>query len=251
MDDEDEAADIVELAPELVAIAAKRRSDSVPANNASAESSTAPQVTLTIKWIPHPKDEEGEVQTFQFKMRQDEHFAKLFSDLADEAGVLEDKMVVTCNGKRVFAGSTPHSLAVWSAAEFEAYTLHVYDFIQAQKRERALSPNAFEPEVENFASVSHILEESGATDSGLESDGGSQDTFKLTLRSGASQSVTVTVRPSTKCSSIIASFLKKTGRPASVSNKARISVDGESLNPNDPIDVAGLEDGDVVDIVGV
>ncbi len=70
MDDEDEAADIVELAPELVAIAAKRRSDSVPANNASAESSTAPQVILTIKWIPHPKDEEGEVQTFQFKMRQ-------------------------------------------------------------------------------------------------------------------------------------------------------------------------------------
>ncbi len=199
---------------------------------------------------------------------QDEHFAKLFSDLADEAGVLEDKMVVTCNGKRVFAGSTPHSLAVWSAAEFglclfldslfllltrcaEAYTLHVYDFIQAQKRERALSPNAFEPEVENFTSVSHTLEESGATDSGLESDGGSQDTFKLTLRSGASQSVTVTVRPSTKCSSIIASFLKKTGRPASVSNKARISVDGESLNPNEPIDVAGLEDGDVVDIVGV
>lgn len=105
--------------------------------------------------------------------------------------------------------------------------------------------------MESFVSFSHIPEKLGATDSGLESDGGLQDTFKLTLRSGTSQSITVTVKPSTKCSSIVASFLKKTGRPATASKKARISVDGESLSPNDPIDVAGLEDGDVVDIVGL
>jgi len=252
VDEVDELNESVELAPELAAIAAaKQHSGPVTANNATGESSAAPQVTLTIKWMPHPKDDEGEIQIFQINMRQDEPFSNLFSDLADEAGVLEDKLVLTFNGKRVFPASTPHSLGVWSAAEFEAYNLHVYEFIQAQKRERALSPNAFEPDVPSFASVGNDLEEPGAADSGLESDGGSQDTFKLTLRAGASQSVTVTVRQSTKCSSIVASFLKKTGKPTSASKKARISVDGESLNPNDPIEVAGLEDGDVADIVGL
>lgn len=177
-------------------------------------------------------------------------------------------MIVTYNGKRVFETASPHGLGVWSAAEFglrfyrgvlletltlysEAFNTHVYEYIQERKRDRALSPTMFEPEVENTISFSSFPEDSGAADSGMESDGGSQDTFKLTLQSGATQSVTVTVRPSTKCSSIVASFLKKTGRPAAASKKARICVDGESLHPNDPIEVAGLEDGDVVDIIGI
>ncbi|KLO08661.1 hypothetical protein SCHPADRAFT_600469 [Schizopora paradoxa] len=252
VDDDDGPGDeSVELAPELVAIAvSKRHAKSASAKNGSTESSTAPQVTLTIKFIPHPKDEEGEIQIFQFNMRQDEAFASLFSALADEAGVLEEKMIVTYDGKRVFATSTPFSLGVWSAAEFEAYNAHVFEYIQERKRERAFSPNTYEPEVENTAIGGNLTEDFGAADSGLESDGGSQDTFKLTLQSGTGN-VTVTVRPATKCSSIVASFLKKTGRPASASKKARICVDGESLDPNDPIDVAGLEDGDVVDIIGI
>ena len=126
----------------------------------------------------------------------------------------------------------------------------MYEYIQERKRERALSPNTYEPEAGNTMTFSNIPEDTGAADSGLESDGGPQDTFKLTLQSGT-DSVTVTVRPSTKCSSIVASYLKKTKRPPTASKKARICVDGESLSPNDPIEVAGLEDGDVVDIIGI
>lgn len=66
MDDDDGPGDeSVELAPELIAIATSKRNA-----KSSADSSSAPQVTLMINFIPHPKDEEGEIQTFKFEMRQ-------------------------------------------------------------------------------------------------------------------------------------------------------------------------------------
>lgn len=59
------------------------------------------------------------------------------------------------------------------------------------------------------------------------------------------------MRSTTKCSSIVATFLRKTNRPAKLAKKVYVEIDGEKMNPNSPIGDAELEDGDLVDIVGL
>ena len=131
----------------------------------------------------------------------------------------------------------------------DAHSQNVYDCIQSKRRERALSPNGDE----NSANDNGLAQSTYDTiESGSESDASvSQDTFKLHLRAGPAETVLVTVKPSTKCSSIVASFLKKTGRSSVLSKNVRLSVDGEKLEPNDSIETADLEDGDMLDIVGL
>ena len=89
-------------------------------------------------------------------------------------------------------------------------------------------------------------------DTGAESDTsqGKNDTFKLTLQSG-SHSITVTVRPTTKCGSIVSTFVKKLNLPAAKAKNAFIEVDGEKMNPGSEIGDADMEDGDQVDIGGL
>ena len=70
---------------------------------------------------------------------------------------------------------------------------------------------------------------------GIMSEADHEDTLKLTLRCGATETVTLTVRQTTLCSSILAGFLKRTGRPEAASAKARLQVDGDNLDPNRPI----------------
>ena len=122
------------------------------------------------------------------------------------------------------------------------YEEHVYRYIKA--RERTASPV-------NPVRDTPITTTETAADYGAESDASQDksDTFKLQVRLG--EAITsVTVRPTTKCSSIVKSVLQKLGKPAGVANKARIMVDGEKLSPESEISEADLEDGDLVDVVG-
>ena len=115
---------------------------------------------------------------------------------------------------------------------------------------RALSPANPEPQVPEFVPFSSTT----VQDSGAESDASQvkedDDKFKLHLRNGDT-TIVVTVRPTTKCSAIVATFLRKTNQPAALEKKARVEIDGEKMSPNSVIGDAELEDGDLVDIVGL
>lgn len=101
-------------------------------------------------------------------------------------------------------------------------------------------------------------------DSEAESTGG--DTIKLVLRSAATKdkSVTLTVRSTTTCGAIVKAFLKAAGLPDNYSGAAStgeigkrttpfpyLMVDGDKMDPEAEIGDADLEDGDLVEIIGV
>ena len=112
------------------------------------------------------------------------------------------------------------------------------------------------------------------------------DTFKLILRSAltGNKDITLTVRPTTKCGNIVKAFLKKAkledqyphvfaegGVAAAMATASkqkkgrgrgkaaappqvkdpRLSVDGDKLDNDAPISDADLEDGDMVEVVGL
>lgn len=100
------------------------------------------------------------------------------------------------------------------------------------------------------------------------------DTFKIVLRSAkTTKDITLTVRPTTKCGSIVKAFLKKAGladeyptagetppepkaklkrgKQAVVPKDPRLCVDGDKLGNDSPISDADLEDGDMVEVVGL
>ena len=73
--------------------------------------------------------------------------------------------------------------------------------------------------------------------------------FKLTIRSTAAKEIIVTVRPTTTCGKIVENFIKRAGLKPN--KKARLQIDGESMKPEVTIADTDLEDGDMVDIVGL
>jgi len=102
-----------------------------------------------------------------------------------------------------------------------------------------------------------------------ESDDGGE-TFKLILRSAlTTKDITLTVRPTTTCGAIVQAFLKKaeladkygTGaKKGAGSNKGKrgvpekypqLVIDGDKVASNVPIGDMDLDDGDMVDVVGL
>ncbi|KAH8114704.1 hypothetical protein DFH11DRAFT_1592906 [Phellopilus nigrolimitatus] len=229
---DDDSDEIVELDPDLARIRAQMRASD------TSQTSTGPSGTATIsiraKWLPHPLDETGKEELFTpVILRRNESFSQLFEEIADQAGILTDQLIVTYNNTRVFAASTPATLSIWSEAEFEACAANTYDYKRKQLAHR------FSPLWRTYAKGPAPID-LPAPDSGADSDASQEsrdDTFRLQLRSGA-QTITVT-------------FVRKIGKPASAAKKARIEVDGEKMSPESEISEADLEDGDLVDIVGV
>lgn len=119
--------------------------------------------------------------------------------------------------------------------------------------------------------------------SAMQSDAEDEDDnkFKITLKSivTGNKEIVLTVRPTTKCGNILRKFLEKAGlkaeypqvfsdtpaapppkarrgrgkaaAPAPTAKDPRLCVDGDKLDNEDPISVAELEDGDMVEVVGL
>ena len=183
----------------------------------------------------------------------------------------------------VFPVSSPRTLKIWKEATLgesyvclrhrflpepyptEAYEQHVYDYINSN-RQRSLSvepttgPGAStstftsklvdvgEEEEPTFVPSRSQSETQRATRSESPSKA---DAFKLRVR-WKSDTVSLSVRPTTQCKRIVAAALKKMGKAGSDPNeKGRIEVDGEALEPDAEIGEAELEADDLVDIVGL
>ncbi|EED79426.1 predicted protein [Postia placenta Mad-698-R] len=247
--EEEESADVFELDPELARIRAQIRSQSDSFETpASQDTGGPPTVAVKVRWIPHPQNPAARSDVWGFKLNR----------------VICDNLRVSYENKRVFPSATPHSLKIWSEAELEACDVRTYEYLQDSRRQRSLSvqPVDLGDHLRSKARApSPIPEESD--DTGAES---ASDTFRLTLRSGKTKDIVLTVRPSTACGAIVKAFLKKSGlaeqypEPTVEKRKGkkgkpaegpRLMLDGDKLDPASEIGAADLEDGDLVEVVGL
>jgi hypothetical protein len=186
------------------------------------------------------------------------------------ATVLVDHIVVSHGGKRLFSSGTPHSLRIWAEGELgtffqvhvrlkltkpftEACNQRTWDYIRAHRHQQP--PNAAQS-----SKRSPSTEINSDAESEAESTGG--DTLKLVLRSAAieDKSINLTVRPTTTCGAIVKAFLKAAGlsdkHPPSKGKRAgqtmpQLMIDGDKMANDTEISEADLDDGDLVEVVGL
>jgi len=160
-----------------------------------------------------------------------------------------------------------------------ALTKETYDYIRAHPHSTQStslsSSNAGPIDIANSAPDSASFPpESQQSEAESESD---EDKFKLILRSAltVNKEISLVVRPTTKCGAIVKAFLKRAGlagqypevfagAPASVAKKGgrksnvaiagkdpRLCLDGDKLDNASEIGEADLEDGDMIEVVGL
>lgn len=166
-----------------------------------------------------------------------------------------------------------------------AYAKLAYEYIQKNPHSivrpaASTSSLATDPHPSPDPSQQPIHLESDAESQAAESDAGNDDDdddkFKLILRSAQTgdKDITLTVRPTTKCGAILRAFLKKagladrseykevfagagaggTGKSKGKGAKGkdpRLCVDGDKMDNRAEIGDADLEDGDMVEVVGL
>jgi hypothetical protein len=116
-----------------------------------------------------------------------------------------------------------------------------------------------------------LPQESQQSDDESESD---EDKFKLILRSAltTNKEISLVVRPTTKCGAIVKAFLKRAGlsgqypevfagvpakkggrksNVAAAGKDPRLCLDGDKLDNASEIGDADLEDGDMIEVVGL
>lgn len=270
----DDSVDTIELDPELAVIAktakihVQRQVSSTPAVGGAASSrSPTPvyaggpeEVIIKVRWVYHPLDPEKKRIVYEYKMRRNDSFREMFDETADSAAVLVDHLIITYDGKRIFPSASPHGIGVWDEATLEGCDKATYDYINTHRRATpAPGQDDVDADLEEQSARSEEL-----SDGAFDDD--DEDKMKLTFRSAVTKSITLTVRPTTKCSTILHEFLKRAGLsdkyPASPVKKGRkgksaaqagpaLMVDGERLSPDAEISVADLEDGDLVEVVGL
>ncbi|KAL4080711.1 hypothetical protein J3A83DRAFT_4201889 [Scleroderma citrinum] len=255
----DESTDTIVLDPELAKIAEAVKKQ--VQHNIENEQAGGPQVVeVKVKWIPHPLNHSAQKHLWAFKMKRRDTFQELFEELADLASVMVSQLVVTYDGKRVFSSGTPSSLRIWAEGELEAYDKHTYEYIRTRRHQRPESPAspAGEDDNDGASTEASDAEMHSNAESETESTGG--DTFKLVLRSAVTKDITLTVRPTTMCDAIVKAFLKAAGLPDVYSENGngkkskpypQLKIDGEKQASNAEIGDAELDDGDLVEVVGI
>ncbi|RDB19065.1 hypothetical protein Hypma_014343 [Hypsizygus marmoreus] len=261
-DDDYDSDTPIFLNPELARIAeaeAARASSQAPAASSPPPTDNNDTVQLSVKWQPHPLNEAGKEEVWVFKMNRDDNFRDLFEATAEEASILSESLIMSYKGKRIFSSVTPMTLQIWTAeAELVACEKVTYEYLR--KNPLAASYSAFDHMTPAPDVPSDTDEPPNTQDeSGAESDADG-DTFTLILRSAIAKDITLTVRPTTKCGAIVRAFLKKAGvadkypeggAKRKGAKDPRLSVDGDKMGNDVEIGDADLEDGDLVEVVGL
>lgn len=153
-----------------------------------------------------------------------------------------------------FVFLTRFSLDDKQSPSIEACDQKTWDYIRTHRHQQV--PNAAQS---SYRSPS--VERSSDTESEADSTGG--DTLKLVLRSAATEdkSINLTVRPTTTCRAIVKAFLKAAGlsdqyTTSSKNKKAgqampQLMIDGDKMADDMEIGEADLDDGDLVEVVGL
>ncbi|KIK91591.1 hypothetical protein PAXRUDRAFT_13704 [Paxillus rubicundulus Ve08.2h10] len=258
----DDSIDTIVLDPELAKIAEAVRKQALNSQLDMEQVGGPEIVTIKVRWRPHPLNSSAEKHVWVFKMQRYDTFRDLFEGVADLAAVLVDQLVVSHDNRRVFASGTPHSIRIWAEGELEACDKHTYEYIRTHHSQRSPSPSLQDKPHSSRCSLS-VSPRSDA-ESEAESTGGEK--IKLIFRSAATKDKTfpLIVRPNTTCGAIVKAFLKAARLPDNYSHAASRSKKGNKYNPYPQLMIDGdkmaceaeigdadLEDGDLVEIVGI
>ncbi|KAG6891528.1 hypothetical protein C0992_005063 [Termitomyces sp. T32_za158] len=225
--------------PELAKLAKSVRSH-VSSQVASPAPEERDTVQVAVRWKPHPLNPEGREALWLFKIYRDDNFEDLFEAAAEEACIRVENLILTYE-------------VGCDKVTYEYVRTHITNtIIEAPPDTDAPSPSRTKGEDDERT---HESEAEG-------------ETFKLILRSSLSTNdITLTVRPTTKCGAIVKAYLKKAGLadqyPGLVNeggkkggggkgNKdPRLCIDGDKMGDDVDIGDADLEDGDMVEVVGL
>ncbi|KAF7298984.1 hypothetical protein MIND_00846600 [Mycena indigotica] len=300
-----EANNSIEYAPEIQSIlrAAQTRSGREESSEAEGSRET---IELTISWKQHPKDTRPPTwkEPIIWKIHRTDNFHRVMDEAADEAKILLANLVLSHNHTRIFPSASPASLGLWDDAELEACEQGTWDYIRSHSTTNPIiaSPVKRKPAVveeEDGVLVvsdtdSSIIEVDTQPDSDSDHDeasaaehqGGGEganennhgDSFKLILRSAltTNKDISLNVRSTTKCGTIVQAFLKKAGiadnypaviagtstskgprkrgkgkKGAEPAKEPKLEIDGDRVGNDEAIGNYELEDGDVVDVVGL
>ncbi|KAG6878517.1 hypothetical protein C0993_005448 [Termitomyces sp. T159_Od127] len=231
-DDDDEAADDALFAnPELARLARSVGARAPPRAASPAPDGARETVQVAVRWQPHPLDPEGKAALWLFKIYRDENFQDLFEAAAEEACVRVENLILTYEGRRIYASVTPMTFQMRGEVELVGCDKVTYEYMRTH-------PINATPEIPD-APPSHDDDEESDADG---------ETFKLVLRSSLTNDITLTVRPTTKCGAIVKAYLKKAGLAGT---DARLCVDGDKMGHDAEIGDADLDDGDMVEVVGL
>ncbi|KAJ7767530.1 hypothetical protein DFH07DRAFT_808813 [Mycena maculata] len=267
-DEADESTDTIIFDPELQKIARSVAAQEHRAYSEPAESDPNDTLEITIKWQPHPLNESGKTYQTVFKLNRTDSFRELFEAVAEDESILVESLVMSYKRVPIVPSVTPAALNLWNDAELVACEKTTWEYLRSNPASSALDT---EPDVLDTDAPSPV--HSNAEESEAESDAGGE-TFKLCLRSAVTaKDITVTVRPTTTCGAIVQAFLKKAGladkygksgrksiggaskkgkeKKAESDEDPQLMIDGDKMAHATPIGDAELDDGDVVDVVGL
>ncbi|KAF9525541.1 hypothetical protein CPB83DRAFT_771916 [Crepidotus variabilis] len=288
--DLDESSDNIELGPEFTMLAERIRKEGRNRGSSQApEGVEGDEVLITVKWVPHPLNPNGESEEWQYKVNRTDNFRDLFDAVADDAGVNAINLILTYQGKRFFSSITCQTLSIWSdSALFSAYEKTAFEHIQKNQRisysqppaglsqTRAVVQSNTDGPIEldsddddagyqkNHASPP-IETQTQTQESDADSEAEQGDKIRIILRSAVTgnKDFTLIVKPTNKCGSIIKTFIKKAGLAAEyphlfggkgggkTKKDPRLCIDGEKCDNDTEIAEMDLEEGDKVDVVGL
>jgi hypothetical protein len=126
-----------------------------------------------------------------------------------------------------------------------------YDYIRNQKH--SLRSPSLDDLIPNH--IPSDLESDSAAESDTGAGGSGGEKFKLIFRSAVTKDITLTVRPTATCGAIVKAFIKHAKLNVNTKGKnaggPALVVDGDKLGSGDKIGDAGLDDGDMVEVVGI
>ena len=148
----------------------------------------------------------------------------------------------------------------------EACDKTTHEYIRTHRHQRSPSPSFDQPGAGTDGPSRQGTQDLSDASDAEPLDSQDSQTFKLTLRSAlTSKDITLTVRPTTTCGAIVKAFLKSAGladkypggsgqtpmKGGKAGKVPMLCLDGDKLEPGSEIGDADLEDGDLVEVVGL
>ncbi|KAJ7128232.1 hypothetical protein C8R43DRAFT_1134518 [Mycena crocata] len=279
--DADESTDTIIFDPELQKIASSAAAQARAYSEPTTDAESQETLEITINWQPHPLNEAGKKTTTVFKLNRTDNFRDLFEAVAEDESILSESLIMSYNGARLFPSVTPAALNMWENAELIASDKTTWEYMRAHPNGASADADDAPLELSDTDGDAGSPAASNTQESdGADSDAGGE-TMKLTLRSAlTTKDIVLTVRPTTTCGAIVQAFLKKAGLAdkygsgsgngkgprKSVGGKGKgkkgaaapepakmpqLAVDGDKVGNDVQIGDADVDDGDMVDVVGL
>ncbi|KIY62846.1 hypothetical protein CYLTODRAFT_458645 [Cylindrobasidium torrendii FP15055 ss-10] len=272
----DRTMDSITLDPELRRIANQAKLQRESSQPAEADE----QIDITVRWKPHPLNQAGQPSTSDFRIGRNDAFHELFEAVADEQCIPIENVIITYKDRRIFPSSSARTFEIWGSATFTACNKNTYEYLR--DKVNAQQPVEDQDAGDDSDRIEILSDDDGGGGGENTEDWGRQaslapsqadddgDKFKLRFKSASTQGeITLTVRPTTTCGAIVKAFLKKAkledqyphlfaaaspqkrGKKAAPVKNPKLSVDGDTMDASAPISEADLDDGDLVDVVGL